>query len=364
MGCPRPPCEAPPLTAWRRLDRPLVPVGAGLLLLLTIVAVWYAAVQRGVLRWVAALVGVVALAGLVVILLGEPLRLVVAVGLLVLATGLSRVALGRDLRALRAADLDGHRVPPAARGVLIMNLRSGGGKVERFNLEAEARGRGVEPIVLRAGDDLRQLAVDAAERGADVIGMAGGDGSQALVASVAMERGLAHVCVPAGTRNHLALDLGLDRDDVVGALDAFGEAVEVRIDLARVGDRIFVNNASLGVYAEAVRAEGYREAKARTITRTCPSCWGQMPRPSTCASPGRTARRRSARTSSWSRTTPTAWRGSTASAAGGASTPGRSASSSSRSRARPRRPGWSPWRAWGRSTASPAGRSGTHRGSP
>ena len=46
--------------------------------------------------------------------------------------------------------------------------------------------------------------------------MAGGDGSQAMVATVAAEFGLPMVVVPAGTRNHLALDLGLDRDDVVG----------------------------------------------------------------------------------------------------------------------------------------------------
>jgi diacylglycerol kinase family enzyme len=94
------------------------------------------------------------------------------------------------------------------------------------------------------------------------------------VASVAMRHDLAYVCVPAGTRNHLALDLGLDRGDVLGALDAFGEAAERQIDLARVGDRIFVNNASLGVYAVAVQSEGYREAKVGTITQKLPELLG------------------------------------------------------------------------------------------
>jgi len=51
--------------------------------------------------------------------------------------------------------------------------------------------------------------------------------------------------VPAGTRNHFALDLGLDRSDVVGALDAFTDGVEPRIDLAALNGRTFVNNASL-----------------------------------------------------------------------------------------------------------------------
>jgi diacylglycerol kinase family enzyme len=121
--------------------------------------------------------------------------------------------------------------------------------------------------VLTPGSDLLQLARDAVARGADVVGMAGGDGSQALVASVASDAGVAYVCVPAGTRNHLALDLGLDRDDVVGALDAFGEADERRIDLATVNDRVFVNNVSLGVYAEIVQSPEYRDAKRETTMR-------------------------------------------------------------------------------------------------
>ena len=110
--------------------------------------------------------------------------------------------------------------------------------------------------------------------GADVIGMAGGDGSQALVADVARQHDVAHVCVPAGTRNHFALDLGLDRADVVGALDAFGPALERQIDLALIGDRIFVNNASLGVYATVVQSEAYRDAKLGTTARMLPDLLG------------------------------------------------------------------------------------------
>ena len=71
-------------------------------------------------------------------------------------------------------------------------------------------------------------------------------------------------CIPAGTRNRFALDLGIDRDDVVAALDAFGAAVERRIDLAEVNGRIFVNNVSLGVYAKVVQSPEYRDAKRST----------------------------------------------------------------------------------------------------
>ena len=158
--------------------------------------------------------------------------------------------------------------------MLIINLWSGGGKAERFDLAAQARQRGIEPVVLQRGDDLLELAENAIARGARVIGMAGGDGSQALVATVAARHDVAHVCIPAGTRNHFALDLGLDRDDVVGALDAFTDGVERRIDLARVNDRVFVNNASLGVYAKVVQSEAYRDAKLETWTDMLPDLLG------------------------------------------------------------------------------------------
>jgi diacylglycerol kinase family enzyme len=104
--------------------------------------------------------------------------------------------------------------------------------------------------------------------------MAGGDGSQALVATVAMRHNVPHVCIPAGTRNHFALDLGLDRDDVIGALDAFTDGVEQRIDLARVNEHVFVNNASLGVYAQVVQSDAYRDAKLETWAQKLPELLG------------------------------------------------------------------------------------------
>jgi diacylglycerol kinase family enzyme len=113
-----------------------------------------------------------------------------------------------------------------------------------------------------------------AASGVDVLGMAGGDGSQAMVGTVAAELGLPMVVVPAGTRNHLALDLGLDRDDVVGALDAYGEAVERTMDLADLNGHVFVNNVSLGLYAAIVRSPAYRDAKADTTLATLPQVLG------------------------------------------------------------------------------------------
>ncbi len=144
----------------------------------------------------------------------------------------------------------------------------------RGRLVEEARRRGIDPVVLAPGDDLRQLAEQAVAGGADVIGMAGGDGSQALVASVAARHGVGFVCVPAGTRNHLAMDLGLDRADVAGALDAFGQAVERRIDLGMAGERVFVNNATAGLYAKIVQSPAYRDRKVGTALELLPTMLG------------------------------------------------------------------------------------------
>ena len=122
--------------------------------------------------------------------------------------------------------------------------------------------------------DWLQTVRDVAASGVDVLGMAGGDGSQAMVGTVAAELGLPMVVVPAGTRNHLALDLGLDRNDVVGALDAYGEAVERTMDLADLNGHVFVNNVSLGLYAAIVRSPAYRDAKVDTTLATLPQVLG------------------------------------------------------------------------------------------
>jgi diacylglycerol kinase family enzyme len=162
-------------------------------------------------------------------------------------------------------------LPPAPaprHPVLFVNPRSGDGRAEKVGLLAAARERGIETVELGEGDELETLVREAVSRGADGLAMAGGDGSQALVASIAAEHDLPYACVPSGTRNHFALDLGVDREDVVGALDAFVEGGERYVDLGEVNGRVFVNNVSLGVYAEAVGQDRYRNAKLRTLLET------------------------------------------------------------------------------------------------
>ena len=150
-----------------------------------------------------------------------------------------------------------YTVPPVA-GVLLINPRAGTESPTAEELAEAARGRGLEVRVLAEGDDPVELARSAE---ADVLGAAGGDGSIGSVASVAVERDLPFVVVPYGTRNHFARDLGLDRVDPVAALEGFaGE--ERRVDVGRVGQRLFLNNLSLGLYATLVhRREHHRRRR-------------------------------------------------------------------------------------------------------
>ncbi len=258
------------------VQRPLLLLLAIVCLGVAIVAAAYAVTRTGARQLVAAMVAVLAVVAplVLVVAYGQLLQFLLLIALLAIAGVVTRYALGRDIRSLKSGPTPGIAVMPATQPVLLMNPKSGGGKVERFHLVEEAKRRGIEPIVLAPGDDLLRLAQQAVDRGADVLGMAGGDGSQALVAGVATAHDVGFVCVPAGTRNHLAMDLGLDRDDVVGALDAFGAAVERRIDLGLVGERVFVNNATVGLYAKIVQSPEYRDRKIGTALELLPTMLG------------------------------------------------------------------------------------------
>jgi diacylglycerol kinase family enzyme len=249
-------------------------LGAAVLVFVALAAAWYVVTRRGAVRLVAALVAVAALVvALATLLRNHSLGDIAIAVVLVVAFGLlARAALRAD-PVIAAEPVRGTPVGAARHPVLIMNPWSGGGKANEA-FAAAARDRGIETVTLTRGDDLEQLARDALARGADVIGMAGGDGSQALVAGIASEHEVPFVCIPAGTRNHFALDLGIDREDVVGALDAFVDGYERPVDLARVNGRVFVNNVSFGVYAAIVQSDEYRDAKLNTAAKMLPELLG------------------------------------------------------------------------------------------
>jgi len=189
------------------------------------------------------------------------------VALLVLAGFMARATLRACARPMREYETD-----PPAHPFIIMNPRSGGGKVVRFQLVERAEALGAR-VTLLGGDqtvDVVALARQAVADGADLLGVAGGDGTQAMVAGVAADHGIPFLVVSAGTRNHFALDLGLDRRDPSRCLDALTDGVELHVDLGTINGRPFVNNASFGAYAELVRRPEYRQDKAQTALRTLP----------------------------------------------------------------------------------------------
>lgn len=145
-----------------------------------------------------------------------------------------------------------------------MNPRSGGEASSADELVASAKSRGVHVHVLRQGEDLETLARAAR---ADVLGVAGGDGTLAAVAAVAVEQDVPFVCIPFGTRNHFATDAGLPADDPLLALAAFDEGLERAVDVGRAGDRLFLNNVSLGVYARLVHRRERRRRSRQAFAR-------------------------------------------------------------------------------------------------
>ncbi|MEW1828256.1 diacylglycerol kinase family protein [Streptomyces sp. NPDC088196] len=232
---------------------------------------WWALAHRGFARFLGALLAVTAPVGVLVLYAVSGLWLVAVIALAAwtAALGCARSSL-RRLR--KPHGMHTRTVRPPRRAVLIMNPRSGGGKVVQYGLveRAEALGARVILLDLDTDPDPVALARQAVAEGADLLGVAGGDGTQALVAGVAAEHGLPFMVVTAGTRNHFAMDLGLDRDDPVSSLDALSDGVELRVDLGDIAGRPFVNTASFGTYAHIVQSPDYRDAKAVTALDQLP----------------------------------------------------------------------------------------------
>jgi diacylglycerol kinase family enzyme len=260
----------PPVAAGLRQSIALVVVGlVGLALALA--GAWWALTNKGLVRGLAIALAVAA--PLTVLILYRNARLLwvalVAVGLGVLAVAAGRAALRRDAIPERMPE---HQVPAPRRPFLIMNPRSGGGKVTRFGLKDKAEALGATVVLLEGPGtvDVGELARRAVADGADLLGVAGGDGTQALVAGIAAENEIPLLVISAGTRNHFALDLGLDREDPSRCLDALKDGVELRVDLGVIAGRPFVNNASFGAYAAVVQSPAYRDDKRGTTMEMLP----------------------------------------------------------------------------------------------
>ncbi|HXZ78059.1 MAG TPA: diacylglycerol kinase family protein [Streptosporangiaceae bacterium] len=228
--------------------------------------------RRGIWRWLSLAVFVLAPIAVIVVYAFSDLLWIAILSAAVwaLASMTARLALTGDRADWRMPERPAQ--PPARHPYLIMNPKSGGGKVEKFDLKRKAEDLGAEVFLVGGPEpvDVAEVARKAVEGGADLLGVAGGDGTQALVAGVAAEHGLPFLVISAGTRNHFALDLGLDREDPSACLSALSNGVELRVDLGMINGQVFVNNASFGAYAEVVETPAYRDDKLNTTLNTLP----------------------------------------------------------------------------------------------
>jgi diacylglycerol kinase family enzyme len=238
----------------------------------SLAAAFFFLAHRGFVRWLSLAVFVLApIVVLVVYAIKDLLWVAIAsAAAWVLAFVTARAALAGEVTDWRMPEYPAQ--PPARHPYLIMNPKSGGGKVAKFNLKQRAEDLGAEVFLMTGAEpvDVADVARKAVAKGADLLGVAGGDGTQALVAAVAAEHGIPFLVITAGTRNHFALDLGLDRENPAACLDALRDGVELRVDLGVIGGQTFVNNASFGAYAEVVEIPAYRDDKLATTLDALP----------------------------------------------------------------------------------------------
>ncbi|WP_406187099.1 diacylglycerol/lipid kinase family protein [Streptomyces sp. NBC_01006] len=238
---------------------------------LTAVGTWWMLAHHGVVRVVGAVLMVGAPVAVLIVYAQADLWLAVLTAVALWGAGI--VCAQSALRGVRQPQgMVAVACSLPRRPVLIMNPKSGGGKVGRFGLVEKAEALGARVVLLDPAvrTDVASIARQAVAEGADLLGVAGGDGTQARVAEVAAEHDLPFLVVAAGTRNHFAMDLGLDREDPVRCLEALADGEELRIDLGLVGGHTFVNTASFGVYAEVVQRPDYRDAQARSALDAMP----------------------------------------------------------------------------------------------
>jgi YegS/Rv2252/BmrU family lipid kinase len=149
-----------------------------------------------------------------------------------------------------------------ARGTLFLN-RNSGPRANTQELIAAARAADVEVLELSPALDCATEVRQRAERGTTLFIAAGGDGTVHHVAQAIVQTESILAVIPTGTYNHFARDLGIPLD-WNAALDVALNGATRQIDAARINDRFFLNNVSLGLYPELVAR---REERGRDYPR-------------------------------------------------------------------------------------------------
>src|ERR671936_141041 len=146
---------------------------------------------------------------------------------------------------------------------VILNPRSGyaathGLAYMRAQITAALPGARIH--VLQRGDDLAARCRALIADGATCIVAAGGDGTVNAVAAHLVGTETPLGVIPAGTLNHFARDVGVGRD-VAHALRVLARGYTLPVDVARVNERLFLNNSSIGLYAHMVEIRRRYEAR-------------------------------------------------------------------------------------------------------
>ncbi|MDP9296352.1 MAG: phosphatidic acid phosphatase [Actinomycetota bacterium] len=137
------------------------------------------------------------------------------------------------------------------RCLLVLNPSAGSEEADAIVERADRELGDVHAI--RLGDDGVDLEreIHRALEERRVILAAGGDGTVNAVVQHLVGTEATLGVIPAGTLNHFARDLGVERID--DAFAALSEGHTVDVDAGRAGERYFVNNTTLGIYPEVVR---------------------------------------------------------------------------------------------------------------
>jgi len=153
---------------------------------------------------------------------------------------------------------------PATRGTIFLNTTSGARAAGDETLVSAAAEAGLEVLRITPGLDVAAAVRDRLANGRMLFVAAGGDGTvNAVMQPLVQHPEAALAVIPAGTYNHFARDL----DIPLGWHEALEVALHGKprtVDTARVNDRFFVNNLSIGLYPDLVRR---REEKGRDYPR-------------------------------------------------------------------------------------------------
>jgi diacylglycerol kinase family enzyme len=147
--------------------------------------------------------------------------------------------------------------------VIVLNPASGLTRRPRLREDVEAlcREAGIDARI-RELDDPHQMAIaarDAVDAHAEAVVAGGGDGTVSAVASAVAGTPTPLGVLPLGTLNHFAKDAGIPLD-LQKAVQTVAARHTIRVDVGRVNDHLFLNNASIGVYPSFVASrDRFRE---------------------------------------------------------------------------------------------------------